>query len=467
MKHSLYFLILLLVVIACKRQDTNQPAATITGQFNPAAEGYIILNNGPLLDSTKIKPDGSFDFTLPMEVSESVMLIFSNKISQLYLEPGKTLELSINPAKFPEFEEFGGELGPINHYLQLADKLDRQTSIANEELFAKEVNTFIAFTDSVKKLKLQLLKEYTMKYTQLDSTFVLTHKTDIQYGWALQRLNYPGFFALLTGSFANLPDAYHPKYMAEVELNNSQLLVSITYQKFLEEYLDFKQSLYLDQNPKTSKLWFPESVARFRVILTEFTDTLVKDYVLLSSMNDHLDNFGTEHLETFLTNFEIHCQNEQYKALIQDKLERLKTLARGNPAPEFTAIDLNGETVSLSDYRGNLLYINLWASWSEWSLNEIPYWENLIAQFEPLGVKFISISMDLPKDQNLWKYLINENELSGIHLMQDPNSPVWQEKYFISDLPRYMLIDSEGNIIGVHAPRPSENMDQVLERLLN
>ena len=136
-------------------------------------------------------------------------------------------------------------------------------------------------------------------------------------------------------------------------------------------------------------------------------------------------------------------------------------------APTFTALDLNDQKVRLEDYKGSLLYINLWASWSPWSLQEFPYWEALIKRFDGRQVKFISISLDFVKDQKNWKYIVDQKKLNGIHLIQDPNSSVWQDQYFVKDLPRYLLIDAEGNLISVHAPRPSENMEEVIERLLS
>ena len=75
--------------------------------------------------------------------------------------------------------------------------------------------------------------------------------------------------------------------------------------------------------------------------------------------------------------------------------------------------------------------------------------------------------MDSIETINKWKYIVENQKLGGIQLIQDPESSVWQDKYFVNDLPRYLIIDANGKIISVHAPRPSEGIALTLEKLLN
>lgn len=468
LKLGLFVLVAILTLWGCQENnETKTKTKTIiSGKVTPAVDAYVTLSIGGIIDSARINKEGDFTLKVDLEDEGTGMLLFDNRFANIYLESGKELILGINAINFPEDLNFAGELGPVNNYLHLAGKLDQNTAITQEELYRLEADRFIQISDSILNLKLQLLKEYVMRYPELDPEFVTQHKTDIQYAWATQRLQYPGYHALLKREIAKLPDNYHNTYLADLELNNSELLSSPVFQGFLEDYLDYRQAIYLQDNPDVEKLWFPGSVARFRVINQEFTDSIVKNYVLFTSMDDHLDNFGTEHLETFLTNFQIFCKNQDYQDLIDLKLENLKKLERGKPAPNFTALDINENKVSLSDYKGSLTYINLWATWSSWSLQEFAYWEDLVRKFSPRGVTFISVSMDFIKDIKNWKYLIDDKKLSGVHLIQDPESSIWQDQYYIKDLPRYLLIDKDGMIISVYAPRPSENMEEVLERLL-
>lgn len=446
---------------------SEKPGNTrVSGVIGAAADQMITLSTGSGIDSTKITKEGRFSFNLKLENEETAILLLNNQFASLYLQPGKELTVKSSLSGFPDQVEFGGSLAPVNKYLRLSSKLDQQTAITQEELYVMPPQAFIRLTDSIREVKLQLLKEYVMRYPAIDSAFVSRNKADIHYAWATQRLLYPGYHALLAKKIPDLPDAYHTNYLQETELNNPALMTSSAYLSFLENYLDYRQALYLENHPEVNRLWFPESVARFRVIPIEFTDSVIRDYLLFTSMNDHLDNFGTARLETFLTNFELTCKNPAYHQQIHDKIDLLSTVERGQPAPDFSALTSDDQRVRLSDYQGKLLYINLWATWSPWSLQEFPYWEALIRQFDGRNVEFISVSLDFAKDIKNWKYIIRERQLNGIHLIQDPKSSDLQENYFISDLPRYLLIGSDGQIISVHAPRPGENMEEVLNRLL-
>jgi alkyl hydroperoxide reductase subunit AhpC len=184
-------------------------------------------------------------------------------------------------------------------------------------------------------------------------------------------------------------------------------------------------------------------------------------------MDDHLANFGTTRVESFLTDFRVTCKNQEYVKVIETLVTNMEKVGMGKPAPDFTAYAPDGKKVNLSDYFGQLLYIGFWASWSDWSLQEIPYFEQLRKDFDGKPVKFILISLDFEKDKNRWAAIIKKNNFSSIQLIQNPKSNVLKENYYLNDFPRYFLIGKDGKIISVYAPRPTENIAETLTRVIN
>ena len=69
----------------------------------------------------------------------------------------------------------------------------------------------------------------------------------------------------------------------------------------------------------------------------------------------------------------------------------------------------------------------------------------------------MSISIDAKKDHQKWKDMIKEKELGGIQLFADDN---WNSKfvtdYLIKGIPKFILLDPQGNIVTANAPRPSD-----------
>ncbi len=454
------------LLLACNKPADPGSTSYISGTVNPVFQEYLAFAYADFLDSAKIDQKGNFALDVPAREAGYGMLMYNNSMVELYIEPGKTLEINSISDNFPEKIEFGGELGPVNHYMQLARKLDQQTDISSDDLYSKDPAAFCSLTDSIRNTKNRLLREYVGKYPDMDTLFARKRATDILYTWANQQLLYPGYYLLMKNQIPPLPDQYHKKYLDLLELNNADLLISPMYKTFLENYLDYKEAVYLDNHTEVEKLWFPGSVSRFRVINEEFTDQEIKNYLLFRAMSDHLDNFGTDHVETFITNFRVSCTNEEYKTFIEKKFSMSELLARGKQAPELDFFDQEGNGVKLSDLKGKLLYLNFWASWSEWSIQEFPFWEKLRKDFEGYDISFVSISMDFVKDRNKWEYILDKQKLGGIQLIQDSESNSFTDKYFINDLPRYLLIGPDGSIISAHAPRPSENMEVVLKNLL-
>ncbi len=152
-------------------------------------------------------------------------------------------------------------------------------------------------------MKIKLLDEYKAKYIEIDPDFVTRTRSEIEFSWADQHLQYPEKYQLLKGTKPAIPSDYHFDYLTLLNLNSASNLSSPSFKRFIQNYLDYRQSVYLFEHPNAASLIFPGSVARFRVIHQEFTDQEVHDYLLFTAMDNHLANFGTTRIETFVTDF--------------------------------------------------------------------------------------------------------------------------------------------------------------------
>jgi len=457
----------LAILTNCSNPALKPSEARISGTMAPAVEGYLNVTAGPVLDSVRINKNGKFSITIPLAEPMQAMVFFNNRLASIYLEPGKEVMLTINSILFPENIVYGGDLGPVNHYIQLAGKLDQQNSVTPVELFSREPDGFIRFTDSIRQVKIQLLDEYESRYREIDPAYVSGTRAAIEFAWAMQRIEYPDKYYQIKGTLPDLPPGYHFDYLHRLNLNSPAFLNNNAYKEFLQKYLDYRQSVYLFEHPDTRSLIFPESVARFRVIHEDFQNQDILDYLLYIAMDDHLANFGTIRIESFLADFNISCKNEEYLKFIATRVTDLEKVGLDKPAPDFTAYTPDGKKVKLSDYSGQLLYIAFWASWSDWSIQEIPYFEQLCKDFKGKPVKFMMVSLDFEKDKNRWNEIIKKNNFKSIQLIQDSKSSVLKDSYFLNDFPRYFLIGADGKIISVFAPRPTENIAETITRILN
>ena len=65
-----------------------------------------------------------------------------------------------------------------------------------------------------------------------------------------------------------------------------------------------------------------------------------------------------------------------------------------NLAPEYQATTLDGQAVSLADYSGKVILINLWATWCEPCIEEMPLLEDLSQKFSQTDFEIIGVSID-------------------------------------------------------------------------
>ena len=112
----------------------------------------------------------------------------------------------------------------------------------------------------------------------------------------------------------------------------------------------------------------------------------------------------------------------------------------GKEAPNFTLVNLDGEEVSLSDYRGNIVLINFWASWCQWCDIEMPD----INKLENENEDVIILAVNVMEDEFTVREYIEENQLD-FEVVLDVEGEI-ALKYLVTGLPHSYFVDKEGII---------------------
>lgn len=135
-----------------------------------------------------------------------------------------------------------------------------------------------------------------------------------------------------------------------------------------------------------------------------------------------------------------------------------RQLGMGNPAIDFTFPDSNGKKHSLSDFKGKVVVVDVWATWCGPCMKEVPYLQKLEQELAGKDVVFIGVSRDSEKDMEKWKNTLKEKEMDGIQLFagQGEAGQSFGAAYQITTIPRFMVFDQAGKIVSVNAPRPSD-----------
>ena len=138
-------------------------------------------------------------------------------------------------------------------------------------------------------------------------------------------------------------------------------------------------------------------------------------------------------------------------------------------APDFELRDINGKTHRLSDYRGKVVMINIWATWCPPCRAEIPEYEKLYEKNKnSKDVEIISItSPDAGRETNAEgiKSFAKEKGINYPVLLDDKQEVMMN--YGISSFPTTFVIDKKGNVFGyVTGGLNLENFEQILKDAL-
>ena len=76
--------------------------------------------------------------------------------------------------------------------------------------------------------------------------------------------------------------------------------------------------------------------------------------------------------------------------------QRLSPVGPGRRAPDFEAFDLDGTPKRLSDYRGKVLLVNVWATWCPPCQEEMPSMQRLYQEISDDDFEILAVSVDAP-----------------------------------------------------------------------
>lgn len=136
---------------------------------------------------------------------------------------------------------------------------------------------------------------------------------------------------------------------------------------------------------------------------------------------------------------------EHSKAFI-NLVDKMKTIAIGQPAPEIALPDTTGQIVKLSSMKGKYVLVDFWAKWCGPCRMENPNVVRVFHKFKDKGFTVFGVSLDRKKDD--WLKAIAEDKLAWTHVS---DLKYWQSEaaktYNITGIPFSLLLDPNGVIV--------------------
>ncbi|MFK5983168.1 MAG: TlpA disulfide reductase family protein [Flavobacteriaceae bacterium] len=422
---------------------------------NANANSVKIFGNG-FDKELAISENGTFADTLKITNNGYYTMRVGRESSPVYLTKGATVGVTINTKEFDESLVYTGNLSKENNYLA-AKYLLSEKGMELDKMYSLPEAGFLTEIDKLND-SYKLLLNATEGVSE---DFIAKESKELEYAHFNNIENYQEYYRYFVkdNEFAvsgNFYDALKDVDYSDMKAYNS----SKAYKSLLETHF------YRIANVVKEQEGFSEALAYLQAINDNVPNGNEKDELMTNYLRYGMK--ADNSLEEVYTLYKTVNPTSENLARLTKRYEQLKTLTPGKTSPTFTYENHKGGETSLADLKGKVVYVDVWATWCAPCKREIPFLKELDKDYHGKKIAFVSISIDEEKNYDAWRTMVTEKELGGYQLMADKD---WRSKfvedYGIKGIPRFLLIDAEGNIINSDAPRPSSTeIREVIDGLI-
>lgn len=414
------------------------------------------------LGKTKIDDQGNFHLSIPLEKTTQLQLHCQGAQGFMYADPKASYTVVVNaPDSTNEYAyrkniriDFDTLLTyDINNLVldfnsRQDDFLYYNFNTVGSELFSRRVDTFKIYLSKVyKNVDHTYFKDY-VAYSVAETEMMGPPKKDEA---SFVKLTYAQYFL-------NKPVRYeNDKYMAFFNRFYSDIFKMVS--------TDMEMDLFTAINRYASPY-------RLKKVLQK--DILLRDerlceLAILRSLGQEYYNkeFDKAMVLQTLDSVVASTKYNEHKSIAENIKKRLTYLHSGSEAPDFALMDSRDSLVKLSDFKGKFIYLMFWSVDNTSSVNEMRLVKGLYEKYN-WDVVFLGINVD--EDPKQMQAFVKKNKNYKWMFLNSKSDPKIREKYNITALPQYVLIDPEGVIMQSPALRPtpdggSRSIDMVFNRI--
>jgi thiol-disulfide isomerase/thioredoxin len=462
----------LLLLCACysaiAQQNKNQPFI-IQGKITNTTEKMLKIffegdNEKMIIDTIKLNNDGSFylkTYHLKRPQRTSIQQN-SLQINRIYVAPGYNLNITgdatdyLTLIKTRKITGIGAE---TNQYRQ---KIDSIMVARNDrtEWFELKLDDLLSYIKKTKALNDSVYNVVFSKKPKQDKYFdtfkkmIRVDEESMAFYMLLQHLEM---------------GKYTYQQMADITKQNTPAIFakSISHDEYLtsDDYKNWIVSIYTSYTKKLESLKDSALVKQPNYVLNMVNRLYtgkVKDYYLhrsvisgISRANAITDlNIAKKDLQPRVDAIKNEVLKKDIANNFSDKERQLMQIQIGKPAPAFTLPSDKGKTYSLADFKGKVVYIDLWASWCGPCRAEIPNYKKLYEKYKDNAqIAFMGIAVF--DGEREWRKALDAEKPTWLQLHD--NAGVVAGAYVANAIPKYILIDKEGKVVNFNAPGPGSD----------
>ena len=419
------------------------------------------------LGYSNIDKNGNYSFEFETDQIRKINLKIEDKTTWFFAEPGKVYNLNLSyDADLNKGRVYDKQLSLIfnfplpNELNQLIMKFNAnfdQFIDENTLLFKKRDRTV---ESKLKSFKIKILKEFETYNSAFVNDYITysiaTTFNSLDVGYtAKANKNSNNTRANIYLEFLNQKPIlyYNPEYINFFKEFFSGELKTLSLQM---DGLDISKSI----NDKASFDALSKALSKYPFLTNEEFRNL---FILNGLQGISSDKYFTKSnivsiLKQLATTSKVKEQREIANNIIE-KITKVK-FGEGSEAPEFSLLNINGETIELSKFKGKPVYLTFWTNWSIPAKKEMKILESIYKKYKN-KVHFISICAD-NDIKKLENYLKKNPEQKWTFLHYGKDKKIL-DKYNIVTYPTYVLLDKNLIVYKFPAGRPGGTAERATE----
>ncbi|MDU1892588.1 MAG: TlpA disulfide reductase family protein [Dysgonomonas sp.] len=412
------------------------------------------VNNGHLSEiaSTKVGDGNKFVFAFSADKEGFYAIgirgaVASNRYT-FYFKPGDQLNVKVTSASF----ELIGNNTPENE--EMARWQEFIVPLESKSVyFGGKKSTYVDFFPLLEE-KLEALEKYPAANTP-NKEFNSAFENYKKYNMLFLALNFLQTPRSAHPQGEDYPDYYRNINLADLTKDTSLLDYPGGMDLLFHAYMT---TVRLDPNlsneDKEERMKDPAQFVLGGVDNDKIVNNLLKGEMALRFADRNKTFAG---FTEFRKKYENYIVSEKQKKRWKGIEARLNNNEAGNEAIDFKFPDVNGKEIALSDFKGKVVYIDVWATWCGPCMKEIPALKKLEAEYHNNDkIVFMGISVDVDKDKAKWKTFLDKQKLEGIQLFGgNAAKEALMQPYKIKGIPRFILVGKDGKLILGDSPKPS------------
>ncbi len=464
---SILCLALGLCLMNCSQKETINTKVIIAGKLGNTEAKEIKLYLEDEIASTKVEEDGSFHLVINSEDAETYFFIGGKERFDLFLTPGDSVYVAADSKDFKATLIFEGDRVAENTYLFDMSNLYSESGMDVMELMKLDKEEYFQkkneFFDKQNERFVSLKSE-----NELHPDFLKTQEAYFDYKPLLLDLDYPMYRAYsikISQDSVDFPREETNSALKKVDLSRSDLLNSKSYVALVGRIISNEANEIIKQDSVIKNDPNSYEKARLMAIDRLLDNPAVKDRIIFNTIKPNLDYRGPIHAKASYDKFMAENQSPKLASKLKDTHDKWEPIMPGKEVPDFAFIDIEGEPVKLSDLRGTIVYMDIWATWCGPCIAEHPHWDTMKEEYKDKPLSFLTVSIDDNKEP--WEKMVKNKKMEGLQWFAEN---AWKsdlaQHFKVNGIPRFILLDKEGKIIDPSADRPSGDIRSIVNQYL-